>query len=414
MTPRTLRILIALSIAGAALVAFGLWLWNHPLLDPQALGQAQRQSSQDGSNDTDRPSTGGSPPARPIELHAARGFTATRLGPCTLVTVLNPRQGDARTFKYLLVPRGTARADIPQVDADLVISTPVRRIVALSVTHLPPLDELGALDRLVGVGQAKLIYHPEVRARLDSGDVTQVATGGRPDVERLLALGPDAIMTSIINETDNGMQAMRNAGLPVIVNADYMEPTPLGRAEWIEFMALFLGPAERARANRLYADIARNYRTLAERARRAAPKPVVLLNTEFKGTWYMAGGESYMARLLADAGARYPWADTDVTGTLPLDFEAVFARASDADVWLTMGQADSRAALLRQNPLYAKFRAFRDGRLYNNDARTTRGGGNDYWERALSHPDKLLADLVRILHPGLAPDHEPVWFRKME
>jgi iron complex transport system substrate-binding protein len=123
---------------------------------------------------------------------------------------------------------------------------------------------------------------------------------------------------------------------------------------------------------------------------------------------------STLAQLLRAAGASYPWADTGGLGNRPLDFEAVFARAESADYWLTaknewLTRADMHAADAR----YGQFRAYREARVYNNNARLGEQGGNDYWERGIMEPDVILADLIKIFHPGLLPEHTLKYFRKL-
>lgn len=190
-----------------------------------------------------------------------------------------------------------------------------------------------------------------------------------------------------------------------------MEENPLGRAEWIKFMAAFFGKA--AAADSIFNEIDSSYRALAALAAGAARKPVVLVGAPFGGAWWVPGGHTYVARLLADAGAAYPWAGDTTRGSLNMDLEAVLAKAGGAEIWLNVWGWKDLADARAQDDRYALFRAFREGNVWNNDRIRCADGGRDFFETGTARPDWVLADLIAILHPELLPGHVMRWYRRL-
>ena len=357
------------------------------------------------------------------QIDRATGFTVEYHRHYKTVTVRQPWQDADRSFTYTLVQCGTPAPD--GIDPDRLITVPIRSIVALSTTHLPHLDRLGVVDRLVGTGSADHITTPSVRDRLASGAAIEVTRNLSTNIERIISLAPDLVMTHSIGDPSSDIYPkLTEAGLNVVLNAEYVERSPLGRAEWLKFTALFFN--REAEANALFATIEREYLAVAKLASSAnsassvnsansATRPTALMGFSYQGTWYVSGGQSYGAQLLADAGANYLWKDSTASVTLPLDFEAVYAVAAAADVWLNMNPAwDTRAAAIADDPRYGQFQAWQRDRMYNNTARTNATGGNDYWETGLLEPQVLLADLVQIFHPEVFPDRQLVYYKKLE
>jgi iron complex transport system substrate-binding protein len=272
---------------------------------------------------------------------------------------------------------------------------------------------MGLLDRLVGLEEFDYISTPAVRERIDAGQVVELADGGLINVELALDLDPDAILTFAFGspEYDNHPKLVE-AGLLTVLSADYMETTPLGRSEWIKYTSLYFN--SESAANRVFDGIAERYRAVAELAAQAPERPSVFTGGLWGGAWYVPGGQSYFARFLADAGANYLWADEGSSSSLPMDFELVYERAADADVWLPdMSGWRDRATMLAEDERYAEFAAFQSGAVYNNSARTNQFGGNDYYESGIANPDVVLSDLIAIFHPELLPDHELVYYEQL-
>jgi iron complex transport system substrate-binding protein len=202
------------------------------------------------------------------------------------------------------------------------------------------------------------------------------------------------------------------AEVKVAMNSEYMETSPLGRAEWIKFIAMFFN--READADAIFGEMAQQYEALAAEAAGVTEKPTVFTGAPYGDTWYMPGGGSYVAKYLSDAGAEYLWADDESTGSIPLDFESVYERAADADYWLNTSSWMSIDDALAADARYGEFAALKNGMMYNNNARVNENGGNDYWESGVDNPHLVLADLIKILHPDLVPDHEFVYYRQLD
>src|SRR2546423_6211807 len=360
------------------------------------------------------PATGATTPAAPTtRLDNATGFVVADRGTYKLVTVTRPAPKSSEKVSYVLVPRG---AKAPDLTGDLagatVVETPIPRMVSMSTTYLPMLDALGAVDVLVGVDNFDYVSTPSVRKLIDDGKLKATGANAQANAEVLAVLKPDIVMTSQTGDAaSDGFDKMRAAGLKVVVNSDWLEETPLGRAEWIKFIGLFVG--KEAQAQTTFAGVASAYRDQATKAAQATGTPKVLVNAPYQGTWYVPGGGSYAARLIVDAGGAYPWSDDKSTGALPLDVEAVFNKAGDATVWVNPSAATRLADLKAIDARFDKFVSFQQKNVWNNDAKTNGKGGNDYYETGALRPDLALADLVAIFHPELEPGHAFTWYRKL-
>ena len=234
------------------------------------------------------------------------------------------------------------------------------------------------------------------------------------NLEVLIDLKPDLVMTYATGLPEyDAHPKLQEAGIPVVLNSEYMEENPLGRAEWIKFMSVFF---DREReANAYFEKIKKEYLSHVDSVNSLnVTRPTVFLNNNWQGTWHMAGGNSYVAKLLKDAGADYLWSDDTTTGSIPLDFEFVYEKAQHADYWLNPGTAMTLKDLLGEDARYSEFDAFKSKKIYNNNARVNAEGGNDYWESGVAHPETILKDLIKIFHPEIVSEHNFVYYRHME
>lgn len=343
-------------------------------------------------------------------IRFAEGFSVEYRGSYKVVTVHTPWPNAGMDLRYLLVQRGTPRPSGYQ--HALYIEIPVEQIITLSTSYLPYLDMLELTNRIIGHDDFKYVCTPSVRRLIEEGRITEVGEGSRANVELIMEMEPDLIMTFHTGNEQDAYPKLLEAGLPVVINAEWSEQNPLAMAEWIKFIALFFN--REGEAEDIFNSIAEQYDALKEMASRVERRPTVLLGAPFQGTWWMAGGRSFFARLLEDAGAVYLWNDNEDTGAIPLGFEAVYARAAQADFWINTGYWEYRSEAIEDDPRFSEFRPYREGRMYNNNRRVNGFGGNDFWESGRANPHKVLADLVAIFHPQLLPDHEFVYYRKLE
>lgn len=348
------------------------------------------------------------------ELQYAERFAIEYFANYKVVTVHTPWPGAQEAVRYVLVQRGTpAPAGYAGVQR---IEVPVQRLTALSTTQLPHLELLNALDALVAVSAIEMVHSPGVNQRFAAGKIAEIGHGAGINLEVVLELETDVVMAVASAQSQyNAHPVLQQAGVGVAINAEYTEPSLLGRTEWLKFTAAFFN-AE-ALAEKRFAAIAAQYQQYAALVREVptAQRPTVFGGSVWRDRWHVAGGKSYAAQLVAAAGGAYLWADDDSGGSLPLDYEAVYEKAHAADVWLTMrNEWHSLAEVQAADERYAAFAAFQSGRVYNANARLNAHGGNDYWERGIAEPHIVLADLIKILHPDHLPNHALKFYQKLD
>ena len=347
----------------------------------------------------------------------ARCFTIAYHGTYKRLEVSSAWRNSKETFVYILVPRGQKPPpDLPQ--GATVIQIPVERIAIYSVLWLPFFPMLDIEDRVVGLAGCDSASTPEIRALIRQGRIQEIGIGGRGmrrpiNMERLMVLKPEAVMiygtgTRALDQTPKLLEA----GFNPVLNASHMEPTPLGHAEWVKFIAAFFN--KEVQAERVFDGIVLRYNALAQKTRTVCSRPTVICGVGRRGTWHMPGGRSYVAQLIADAGAEYKWGKDATAGLMvPVSVETVFDRAKDAQYWIDTTSCRSLEELRGVDERYVLFSAFRSGKVFNNDAKVNAGGGNDFWETGFVHPDMVLADLISVFHPELIPDHQRTWYRQL-
>ncbi|RIY09554.1 ABC transporter substrate-binding protein [Hymenobacter rubripertinctus] len=359
-----------------------------------------------------RPTPAAAPTKGRTSVIYAKGFSIAYVGRCKLVTIRSPFERTTTVTRYLLVPRGMARpAGYPDAH---VIATPIRSLVGLSSMHVALAGFLGAEDVVVGLGSFQYASAPKVRQRIAEGKVYAVGQGKELNNEQLVVRHPDLVMaTGWPGENLSRFQTLAAAGIPVMINSEWVENTPLARAEWVKVLAVLLNKEDLV--NQKFGQVAREYQRLAALGRRATPRPQVVVGMPFKDVWYVPDADSYMAQFLRDAGATYAWDQTKAPqGSLALSFETVAPVALTADYWLHTGSAVSKADMLAQDSRYAVFAPFAKGRVFNNNHRTNAEGSNDYWESGAVRPDLVLADLLRVLHPGLLPAGSLYYYQQLK
>lgn len=345
-----------------------------------------------------------------VALEDARNFSVTYHRSYKTVVVHDGAR--ATVERYVLVQCG---APAPPLQGDLagaqVIPVPIASFYSGSTTHLSLLVDLGRLDVLTGVSKLAFLTGDEILARVRTGKVREFAPASIIDTELVVSQRPGLLMMGGMASAEIGL--IRRAGVPTVANVEWLENTALGRAEWLKYVAVFLN--EERTAQRVYGAMKARYGQLQARAT-AVPlekRPTVMTGRGTRGEFVIAGGRSYVAALIADAGGRYVWADNQATGSPTIDLEAQIERAGNADFWINGGGWSSLAAMVNDEPRYANFKACRDGQVWVYERAVTPTGGNDYWSRAVSRPDLVLADLVKIFHPDLVPQHEFQWYMRV-
>lgn len=317
----------------------------------------------------------------------------------TIITARNPWQGAEGVVKQLFVAREGERA--PEGFVGQVIEGAAERVVCMSSTYVAMIDALDCTERVVGVSGIDFIYNTRVREAAEAGRVRDVGHDSDINFELLLTLRPDVVLIyGVAGENGVANAKLDELGVPYFYLGDYVEESPLAKAEWAVVVAEILGVRERG--EELFAGIADRYNALCEQvAQSATTHPTVMFNTPYRDTWYMPSSQSYAVRIVEDAGGRYIYDGNHSTASQPIDLEQAYVLTRAADYWINVGQYTSLNDLRRANPRFADARAVREGRVYSADRRVTAAGGSDFWESAVVNPDVVLSDLVALLHPEL-------------
>jgi iron complex transport system substrate-binding protein len=338
----------------------------------------------------------------------ANGFYLEKKGGNKLLHIFNPWQGaENMELLYHLCPRERFHDTLPVN----YIPVPVRRVICLSTSHIAFIDCLGQTPTVVGVSGAGYITNPVILERLAAGEVRDVGYETLLSFETIAALQPDVVFAYGVNDEMAAVTGKLNGmGIRVVYLADYLEETVLGKAEYMVAVAAFYGQ-EDAAIDR-FSGIVGNYEAIAGKARTVATQPKVIMNAPWRDTWYMPGAGNYMNKLISDAGAQIIGLRSGRNST-PLSLENAYIYAMQADYWLHPNAYRTLHELETADPRFARAPAFTAKKIYNNTRRITPGGGSDFWESGVVHPDVVLKDLVRIFHPHIFPEYEPVYYEQL-
>lgn len=345
-----------------------------------------------------------------INIKYAEGFKVTSLDYGKLVEVIRPYQGSADSYKYLLIEKGIKPPD--NHSGITVIQVPISSIVCTSTTHIPLLDYIDESEALIGFPTTDYISSEKMRKRIDLGQVAELGIDKGMDLEKIAVLKPNLVMGYTMTAEVGQLKKIEELGIPVVLNAEYLEKHPLGRAEWIKFMALFF--TKEAEADSVFNSIEQSYLETQQKVLSISNKPSVLSGVVYGDTWFLPGGKNYAAKLLADAGCNYLWSDNDSNGSLELSFESVYEKAWQANLWIGVASFKTLNEIEITDKRYTKFKAFQNGDVYTYDIRKGSKGGSEFLELGYLRPDIILKDLVKISHPELLPDHELFFHRRLK
>jgi len=267
--------------------------------------------------------------------------------------------------------------------------------VCMSASHVAQLAEINQTSCIVGISGAEYIYHAEVKQRYKNGHILSFPDAANINIEELTKLNPDAVFMVGVQASDMQIaERIRSVGIPVIFNNDYLEQNPLGRAEWSIFMASFFNMEKEARQR--FDTTEKRYLEIKNNISANHVKPLVFLNIPFKDVWYMPGGNSYFAQLIADAGGKYVFENDSSEKSLALDFEYVFAHCVNADYWLNTGTISDLDGLKNADMRFIHFSAWKSKKVFSPLITMEVSGANDFWEKGVTHPYLLLSDLQSI------------------
>jgi iron complex transport system substrate-binding protein len=345
-----------------------------------------------------------------VELKYAQGFEIFRGDDSWEIHVTQGYTGAEKTYRYLVLEQNST-ADRSNFDA--VVELPITKVVMTSTTHIPHLDLLGSTEVLAGFPNTDLISSPKTRALIDAGKVADLGTGISANTEMVIDLQPDWMEISTLGEDLRYLDLYAQAGIPALINGEYVEQNPLGRAEWIKFTGILLGKYEESVAvfdeiEKSYLDAEKLTAGLTE-----TEKPKVLSGVMYQDIWYAPGAESWGARILENAGGSYIFADQPGKGSLQLNYEFALDRGLETDFWIGSADFPDLESMGRAEPRYKAFEPWKGGKVYTYTAKKGATGGFEYFELGYVRPDLILKDLIKILHPGLLSDYELYFYQKL-
>ncbi len=333
-----------------------------------------------------------------------------------LIDVADPQDDKEKmpvSYHFALVKKGTQT----QVPAGYtMVEVPIERTLVMTMLQLSNFTALDALDVVRGITGTKNLFNQDIRQRVKDGRMVKIGMEGNFDTELILAAHPEVIFISPFKR--GGYDAIKETGITLIPHLGYKELTPLGQAEWIRFVGMFIGKEHEA--DSIFAGIESRYNSLCQRvdslislkSQDSNTKPTVFSGEMHGGNWYAVGGKNSLAQIFRDAGAQYVF-DNDDTGGVNIEFEQMYAAAANADYWRILNSYEgdfSYEALKASEPRNELFKAFKEKRvIYCNMKQTP------YYEKSPVMPDVLLSDLVAIFHPELmSADYEPTFYRMLK
>ncbi|WP_298903395.1 ABC transporter substrate-binding protein [uncultured Psychroserpens sp.] len=346
-------------------------------------------------------------------LKHADGFEIRHFKALDLLEITNPWPKADKTYKYaLLTKENAAKTTLNKDEFDAIITVPIQSIVVTSTTHIPALELLGVEQTLIGFPGTNYISSEKTRTRIDNGSVRELGKNEGINTEVLLELRPDVVVAFGVDGTNKSMETIEKAGITVIYNGDWVEKSPLAKAEWIKFFGALYDKENEARM--LFNQIEEDYSEAKSIAAKATSKPTVLCGAMYKDVWYLPNGTSSEAQFLHDANVNYLWSDTKETGSIALSFETVFDKAKDAKFWLSPSYYTSYHALEKANSHYTQFEAFQNKNIFTFSNTTGKTGGVTYYELGTARPDLVLKDMIKICHPELLPHYKTTFFKPLD
>lgn len=342
-------------------------------------------------------------------LSYAKRFTITKEENATVLELLGNKGDSAVTATFVLYSKTK-----PTNHQDAYfIKTPVNKVACMSSIYTTMLAKLSEEKSIVAIDNVDYYNNEFIQQAVAVNKITELSKGPKMNIEQTMALNPDLILTyGMGNPSLDVDKKLLHANIPITISLDHLEETPLARAEWIKFFACFFNKEQLA--DSLFTITEKKYLGLKKLTEHQTIRPTVLTEIKYGDTWYVPAGNSYVANLLVDAGAAYFWSNEKQTGSIPLPFETVYAKAKECDLWINLYQVNTKKELLSYDERYSLFNAFKKNKLYNNNKIQNSMGYSNYWESGIINPDEVLADLISIITPTLLPNHTLIYYKQIE
>jgi iron complex transport system substrate-binding protein len=292
------------------------------------------------------------------------------------------------------------------------IRTPVKRVICLSTTHIGFIDFIAELESIVGISGKSLVVHEKLQKGLQQATIADVGYDENLDYETIVRLKPDVVFAyGVSMAVTHTVKKLNELGIAVVLVGEYLEEEPLAKMEWVKLFAAFYNRLPET--TRRFDTVAARYQHLATLASALPEKPRVMLGLPWSGTWYVSGSQSYIARMIGDAGGKYIMDHLEFNESRPVALEEIYFRAMMADFWINPGSALSKSDILSVDERFGQLPPFSQNRIYNNNKLLSPTGGNAFFESGVVEPDIILSDLIYILHPQLLPSHSLKYYRNL-
>jgi len=345
----------------------------------------------------------------PSTIKYAKGFDIINEKGTKKLLIKSAYQNSKELFSYQILNKDKKGSRKDLIDQEILV--PINRIVVTSTTHIPMIELLNEEASIVGFPNSNYISSEKTRHLIDKGNITEIGKESSLNTEILLDLHPELVVGFGVSSVDKTLTSIQKAGINVIYNGDWLEESPLGRAEWIKFFGVLFDKEKQA--DSIFKIIETDYLAVKKLALKSGEKATILSGAIMsKDIWNLPAGKSFEAQFLQDANLNYLWKDTKGKGSLSLSFESVFDKAATADFWISPGYFTSKKQLLESNNLYTKFKPFQNDQIYTSTTKKGITGGVIYYELAPTRPDLVLKDIVKITKPDLLPDYTLTFFKK--
>ena len=288
---------------------------------------------------------------------------------------------------------------------------PIKTAVILNASLIGYFTELNAEDKIIGVSSPEYIYSSKILEMLKSGKIQNVGNEQKYNVEKIIALKPDAVFTNFVANFENTYQLLEKNGIKVIFLDEYFEQQPLEKTAYIKIFGKLLG--KQKEADQLYSTIEKEYNDVKKLAATSKNYPKVISNEMYGNLWYLPGGKTITANFIKDAHADYILKDNDQTSSVTMTFEEVFAKASTSEFWVNAGNHSSKSSLISINPFYEKFEAYKNGKIFSI-AGKEKDKANDFFGSGVVRSDLVLKDYVKIFHPELLPNYQLTYLKQIQ
>lgn len=337
-----------------------------------------------------------------VRMKYAENICIVKYDGYTKVELANPWRKGSLLHTFILVDKDAEKTHLPE---GTVVEVPLMKSAVSSGVHGSLITELGALKSIRAVFEVEYYSNKDILREYKAGRILNLGSSMTPNIEAIIDAHPDALLLSPFENSGYGQ--IDNLDIPIIDCADYMETSPLGRAEWMKFYGLLYGKAHKA--DSLFNTVEAEYIRLKEMAKTNTSHPKVVNDLITGSTWYVPGGNSTTGQLIADAGGDYIFKNEDKSGSIAMAPEAVFEKSQDADVWIfkyTQPTDKTYDQLAAESPMYSQIKAFKNKNVFGCNLSYV-----PFYNDLPFHPDRHLKELIKMFCPKSLPDYQLKYYK---